>query len=450
MKKARVYYWIVESFFKKHKKVLIPAALLGAVFFTQVPRIAQYIPEPKPVHRIARVGTYNLYSLPSDIQSQVSQGLTVIEDDGSSKPALAKEWTITDDGKTYIFTLRDDIYWQDGTPVTSYDINYSIPQVLIEKPDEKTVVFKLEEPYAPFPAIVSQPIFKQSESNWLQVIKRTHIIGTSDFKITNMQFNGNSIESMVLESKTEKIRYVFFLTEQAAITAFKLAEVDIIEGLTEPYDLKDWETVTIEKNKDFHRYAVVLFNTQDPNLAEKSVRQALAYTIPNKPENGDRAVSPISPISWAYNPQVKPYNYSLENAQNLLRNKKTDFALEIMTTPSFNTLAEEIKRSWEQLGLTVTIRVSNLPDTSNYQVLLIGQQIPQDPDQYLLWHSTQGTNITKYQSPKVDKLLEDGRKELAFEKRKEIYLDFQRFLLEDSPAAFLHYLDLYTIKRSST
>jgi hypothetical protein len=44
--------------------------------------------------------------------------------------------------------------------------------------------------------------------------------------------------------------------------------------------------------------------------------------------------------------------------------------------------------------------------------------------------------------------LEDGRKELNQEKRKIIYQDFQRFLIEDSPAAFIKNLHSYTINRS--
>ena len=170
-------------------------------------------------------------------------------------------------------------------------------------------------------------------------------------------------------------------------------------------------------------------------------------TRSDKPAGDGRALGPESPKSWAFNPKVKPYDYSLDTAKSLLENLQTDFTLELITTPTYQALAEKIKTSWEQLGITVKIKVLNLPDTNNYDALLVGQQIPQDPDQYLLWHSTQVGNITGYQNAKVDKLLEDGRKEVDPAKRKEIYLDFQRFLVEDTPAAFISYLDSVTIKR---
>jgi peptide/nickel transport system substrate-binding protein len=73
---------------------------------------------------------------------------------------------------------------------------------------------------------------------------------------------------------------------------------------------------------------------------------------------------------------------------------------------------------------------------------------PEDPDQYSIWHSTQkATNITHYENPRIDKLLEDGRSQINTEERKKTYLDFQRFLVEDAPAAFLFYPDTYSISR---
>jgi peptide/nickel transport system substrate-binding protein len=90
--------------------------------------------------------------------------------------------------------------------------------------------------------------------------------------------------------------------------------------------------------------------------------------------------------------------------------------------------------------------ISQIP--SDYQAFLAIFDIPDDPDQYSMWHSTQtATNITHYQNPRIDKLLEDGRSEINIDARKKIYFDFQRFLVEDSPAAFLYYPTTYSIGR---
>lgn len=446
-KKIRFYYWLIKGFVNKHKWILIPAAVIGAITFFQIPLILKYLPEPKQVHYVGRVGSYTLSNLPRDLQTKVSRGLTYIDEEGRPQPDLAKEWKILDEGKTYIFTLKDDQYWQDGSKVVASDIDYTINDVQSEVIDDYTISFKLEEPYAAFPSVLSQPLFKRQQVSYLQVVNQTKIIGTSNYEFKKLVFNGSNLDSLTLESDSERLIYRFYTTEQAALLAFKLAEVDELENFSSYGDISEWPNIQIQETVDYQQYAVIFFNTQNDLLTDKKVRQALTYAIPSSVRNDLRAISPISPKSWAYNPNVKPYDYSMETAQGLLDGVKTDFPLELTTTPVFADLAEQVKQSWEELGFTVQIRVVNLPDTNNYQALLIGQRIPHDPDQYLLWHSTQESNITHYQSAKVDKLLEDGRKELDQQARQQMYVDFQRFLVEDSPAAFLFFLKQYTIIR---
>ncbi|MFA5795842.1 MAG: hypothetical protein WC885_01540, partial [Candidatus Shapirobacteria bacterium] len=74
--------------------------------------------------------------------------------------------------------------------------------------------------------------------------------------------------------------------------------------------------------------------------------------------------------------------------------------------------------------------------------------IPADPDQYTFWHSTQEkTNITHLNNSRIDKLLEEGRLTFNLQDRKKIYLDFQKFLLEESPVIFISYPTIYSVSR---
>ncbi|MEA3355119.1 MAG: hypothetical protein U9Q63_01385, partial [Patescibacteria group bacterium] len=117
------------------------------------------------------------------------------------------------------------------------------------------------------------------------------------------------------------------------------------------------------------------------------------------------------------------------------------------TSDSFLERAESIALSWEKvLDVDIDVKIINSID-NDFQAILIAQEIPLDPDQHALWHSTQETNITHYQNLKVDKLLEDGRTISDPKKRKEIYQDFQKFLVEDTPAIFLSHPTTYTITR---
>lgn len=448
LKKLRFYYWLVKGFFQKHKFIIIPAAVVGAVTFIQLPFLLKYAPQPKPTTHIGRVGSYTLSNLPRDIQVKVSSGLTTIDETGLPQPALASDWRVIDEGTTYVFTLADDITWQDGEPISASDINYTINGVTSEIQDDKTIIFRLEEPFSPFPSIVSQPLFKRKNTSYLQVVDRTKIIGVGEYEIKKLKFDGPSLDYIVLESPQERLVYRFYTTEQAAILAFKLAEIDVIEDLSSLGELESWESLTIESNVNHDEYVAMFFDLNDNNLNNKKLRQALTYLI-KKPEDPNiRALGPLKPDSWAYNPNVKPYDYSQETAAELFEGLNPDIEIELTTTPSFTRLAEDIKTEWETLGIRVRIKIVNEPDLNNFQALLIGQRIPSDPDQYLLWHSTQETNLTGYDSVKVDKLLVDGRTQLDVEAREDIYLDFQRFIVEDSPAAFIRYLETFTVKRN--
>jgi oligopeptide transport system substrate-binding protein len=60
---------------------------------------------------------------------QVFEGLTRLDKNNTPVAAVAKSWTISKDGKTYLFTLRDS-YWTNGTPVNAYDFEYAWKRAL--------------------------------------------------------------------------------------------------------------------------------------------------------------------------------------------------------------------------------------------------------------------------------------------------------------------------------
>ncbi|KKT65918.1 MAG: Extracellular solute-binding protein family 5 [Candidatus Curtissbacteria bacterium GW2011_GWC1_44_33] len=277
-------------------------------------------------------------------------------------------------------------------------------------------------------------------------------MGTGEWRVTKATVSAGFIQRLVLVDKEGDRKILkFYPTEERAKLGFKLGEIDILQDIFSPKPFNEWGVAEIEKEVGDNWYVAIFFNTQDKLLGEKSFRQALAYAVKKDGFDGPRAVSPISPNSWAFNPQVKPYHYDLVRAQELIddlaNELKENLTVNIVTTPALLLVAESIARDWAEVGVTGNVQVSSgVP--AEYQALLAIFDIPEDPDQYSIWHSTQtSTNITRYQNPRIDKLLEDGRVELNLEERKKIYLDFQRFLVEDSPATFLYHPTTYTVKR---
>ncbi len=73
----------------------------------------------------------NSYKRSSSVLKQLFVGLYKVGPDGSTMlPGLAESYTVSDDGKHYTFTLRADLKWSDGSPLTAADIEYSWKRVL--------------------------------------------------------------------------------------------------------------------------------------------------------------------------------------------------------------------------------------------------------------------------------------------------------------------------------
>ena len=220
---------------------------------------------------------------------------------------------------------------------------------------------------------------------------------------------------------------------------------NLIEEILTPEQYE--KNVKIKEVVKYNWYIGVFFNNNDAFLKEKSVRQALSFTF-DKPEK-NRISTPLSTKSWAYTNRVKQYDKDVETAKKILTNNigTQSASLTISTFNDNLQTAQTIAASWEAIGLQTQVKVVNsIP--LDYQVLVATQEIPADPDQYAMWHSTQTeTNISHYDNKKIDKLLEDGRKEVDKETRKKIYQDFQRYLVDDAPVAFLYHPTTYTIYR---
>lgn len=438
-KTLRRYYWVTEMFIRRHGSIILKTSAISLAAVGLLLVFDRFLPTPLHTVRIARVGSVSLSTLPQDIQSQVSSGLVAVAEDGTITPGLAKSWTVSPDGKTYTFTLDSTLKWGDGSSVTPQDVSYNFQNVGL-KTGDNTVEFTLSEPFSPFYSAVASPILKNGR------------YGVGRYRISDLSEYNSNLQSVTLSGADRKI-YKFYPTEASAITAYELGEVDEIDLLSyAPPELsRDLSNVVTESTSG-RKMTVLFFNNNDSLLgsSNKAVRQALAYAIREKTFGHPRALSPIDKHSWAFNPLVKTYDFDPAHAKSLLAESVKDpssITLELKTTLPYLDIAEGIAADWQTtLGITVNVKVVTNVE-SDYQVLLADFTPPVDPDQYTMWHSTQPTNFTHFTDLKVDKLLEDGRRTQDQKLRRDIYLDFQRFLLEDCPAVFLFNSASYTISR---
>ncbi len=428
---------LISAFLKRFGSLILVGVLIGLVIFIlfryAIPRLFY------STQRIGYIGRYESDNLPGFVTKLIGNGLTNIDAGGNVVANLASRWEVADNGTTWTFYLDQNKYWHDGKQVLASDLTFNFSDVEITYPNNNTINFKLKEPFSAFGSVVSKPIFRRG------------LLGTGEYKVDKIRLNSSLVQEIVLVNNERQKKIVrFYPTEEAAKTAFKMGKIDQILELFDPKPFSEWKTARVEKTTDLEKIVLLFFNTQDDKLADKSLRQVLTYLI-DKDKYGERATTPITPFSWAYNPVVKRYDQSTQRAQELFdalpKELTNDLTISLITTPALLSVAEDIIKTWQDFGIKSNVQVaSGIPE--NHQAYLAIFEPPKDPDQYALWHSTQtGSNISRYTSPRIDKLLEDGRKELNQDERKKIYLDLQRFLVEDTPAAFLYHPTFYNIIR---
>jgi len=411
--------------------------VLLAIFHQQIIDIYQ---SPSFHTKIIGVeGLYTASNLPDEISQKISYGLTTISEiNKPEKSLIVKSITTENENKDYIFTLNDNIYWHNGKKLTSYDINYQISGATIIPISDNQIKISLSSYFAPLLSSLSQPLFKKG------------LIGMGNYQVKKIIYQDGYIKNLLLKSTDKNqssIEYKFYPSETDVINAFKLGNVDEIKINSLPQEVSTWKKAQITKNiSTDNRYVAVFLNTQK---ISKQIRQALSYATPKPKDKNERCLGPISPTSWAYNSLIKEYNFNPTRAKELFKKEELSQINLVVNNRSLLTLAEEIKNSWANiLDIKVTLSVVNQIDYQNFDAILSYSSMTKDPDQYSFWHSTQvNTNITKLDNSRIDKLLEDGRTTIDTIERKSIYQDFQRYLLEESPAIFISYPITYQIVR---
>lgn len=172
-------------------------------------------------------------------------------------PAIAKDWTISEDGLTWTFEIRDDVYFHNGDKLTSADVMWSIEHMQSEEswnpwsnwlrynfdshycPDDYTYVYKTVRPEHPLAmSFASTRVLPKDyiEENGIEYF-REHPIGSGPWKFVSF----TSGEECVMEANTEHWRTVphfeqliqYVVPEEATqVAMLKRGEVDIITGIT--------------------------------------------------------------------------------------------------------------------------------------------------------------------------------------------------------------------------
>ena len=248
-----------------------------------------------------------------DLSELVYRGLMKEDANGNLVPDLAASYSISPDDLTYTFTLQK-AYFQDGTPITSADVAYTVQSALdttlksaerinwqgvnVATPDAQTVTFTLNQPYAPFLAsttlgIIPKHIWgKIPYENWAYSDYNTkNVVGSGWYKVSKIATDSSGVPQYYDLSLYRKdggtgvpridgIALHFYASEDALVAAYQDGSIDALGGIDPANAKKLQEEGAQILTAPLPRVFGLFFNqSQAPIFADASVRKAVALAI---------------------------------------------------------------------------------------------------------------------------------------------------------------------------
>lgn len=505
--------------------VILVLALIaiGLLLLSQQPTQEQAVsvqPTTGGIYSEALIGAFrrlnpvlDYYNSPDrDIDSLLYRGLIHFDSVGIPQGDLAKSWGVSQDGKVYNFSIRSNAVFHDGQPVTSQDIIYTIDllrndnvplpndqkefwrQIEINQIDERTLQFRLPEPFAPFLDYLTFGILPYhllsnvDPANLANDPFNLTPIGSGPYRFESIGTENGRASSVTLSAFDDfylgrpfidQIVFRFYSDSQTALTAYRNGDV---LGISQVSDTNLGEILG-EPQLNLYtgrlpNLTLVYLNLDNPQLSffqEPSIRKAMLMGI-NRQKIIDRILNsqailahgPILPGTWAYYENIEAVGYDPEQALTTIKNAgytipaeggtvrekegtKLSFELLYPDSPPYPAMAESIKNDWSVLGIEVNLRAMSFDELlqdhlepRNYQAALATINLSRfpDPDPYPFWDQAQvreGQNYAMWNDRQASEFIENARINIDLGERTKAYYNFQVRFTTDMPALPLYY-----------
>jgi peptide/nickel transport system substrate-binding protein len=401
---------------------------------------------------------------------------------GELEGDLVNEYTISEDGKKYTFQLHEGVLFHNGDELTSEDVKYSIERIVenevrgaqfsavqsIETPEDYKVVITLKEPVAPFLTFLANPV---------NAIVNKAIVEENDGSLDNVDAGSGPFmlvewkkdQALTLEKNEnyfkegkpylDKVVWRSIPDETSRTTALRNKEIDIVLQVS-PKDipiLEKADGIKVESVTGTY-WEYLGLNTSSGPLADKKVRQAIAWAIDREALNtvikfGQATVlknGPIPPGHWAQSEDEIYPKRDLDKAEALLKEAgyENGFSVTLKVSPNQPQVdaAQVIKQQLKEVGIEVEVLSQEKSvffealGKKDFEMTVVGWVGFVDPDEFLynIFHTDGLYNQQSYSNEKVDELLEKGRKTIDQNERIKIYNEAQTLIAEDAPMVFLY------------
>ncbi|MCO4316987.1 ABC transporter substrate-binding protein [Phyllobacterium sp. 21LDTY02-6] len=394
-------------------RLMLSGAALSALVFSSIPALAETPPdtlvEAFAIDDVITLDPAEAFELTmGEINGNTYDKLVRLDVNDPSKIVadLAESWTVSDDGLTYTFKLKQGLKFASGNPLTAEDVAYSFeraikldkspafiltqfglkPDNVAEKAkatDPSTFVFTVDQAYAPsfvlncltstVASVVDKKLILEHVVNddfgnaWM----KTAYAGSGPMKIRDWRAN----EIIVLErndnyygEKAPLTRVIYRHVKESAAQRLLLekGDIDIARNL-EPNDLeqvtKNSDITTVSAPKGTIYYFSL--NQKNENLAKPEVRQALKYLV-DYDAIGEKLIKGIGEIHQTFLPKnilgqldEKPFKLDVAKAKELLEKAglKDGFTvtMDVRNNQPVTGIAESVQQSFAQAGVKLEI-----------------------------------------------------------------------------------------------
>ncbi|HEX5774433.1 MAG TPA: ABC transporter substrate-binding protein [Candidatus Paceibacterota bacterium] len=446
-----------------------------------------------------------------DLTALTYAGLMGIGASGELVPVLAERYEISEDGKTYTFTLRAGAKFSDGSSVTADDVVFTVEKaqnprlkspeyanwanVRAEALDARTVRFTLPQAYAPFIedttlGILPSRLWRNIPNDqfpFSPLMEKP--VGAGPFKVVGVVRDSDGfIREYRLAAFADyapgrpyldRITIKFYGSGSDLVQALRAGRIESAYGIADDRALR----------APYARVFGVFFNeTAEPVLANLEVRKALSLAIDRTRivnevlgGYGTPLTGPLPPtpddavLATADMPELPDAEARIAAARSALDDAGWDYEEEVgwvkgesvmpiitirtSTVPELKTIASLVQADWEALGIPVEVELYEAGDLAQqvirpraYDALLFGEVVGRGRDLYAFWHSSQkedpGLNIALFGDSSTDVLLTRARGESDFEESYRLVAEAASRIAARYPAAFTHAPDfLYAVPK---
>ena len=352
--------------------------------------------------------------------NQIFNGLVRLDDELNIQPDIATHWEISEDAKTYLFYLRDDVYFhtseifgdQKTRVVTASDFVYSFDRIKDKKiaspglwtlesvkhyeaVDDNTLKIELTHPFSPFLGILSMKylsVLPKELDDLPNNTISTKPIGTGPFYVKAWMQNLKMVlrkNQLYFETNEEgeqlphleSVAITFVPDKQSEFLLFLQGKLDMINSLDASYkdELLDkngqLQTKYINSVKLLRspylntEYIGIYLDNNKAEIQSIALRKALNYGLDRKEmirflknNIGSPATKGFIPDGLNTNLAVQGYSYDMKKAKELVEQFRIDTGIQnptlsLATDDNYVDLCTYLQNAYNQIGITINIEV---------------------------------------------------------------------------------------------